>query len=218
MKSSSGKSATRHTPSGEAVPGTEAVPSERVFTIPNALSFLRLLGVGVFLWIILAKVGDGWALLLLVAAGVTDWLDGYLARRLGQMSRLGRVLDPTADRLYIIAVVVGLAVRHTIPWWLVGAVLVRDLVLLALVPALRTRGLTTLPVHYLGKAATFNLLYAFPLLLVGDLDGPVGVLARVFGWAFAIWGIGLYWWAGALYLWQAWRIVTTQPRVVRTHP
>ena len=197
------------------MPMSDQPTGDRVWTIPNALSFVRLLGVGLFLWLVFAKIGDGWALLVLVAAGLTDWLDGYLARRLNQTSKVGRLLDPTADRLYIIAVVVGLAVRHTIPWWLLGAVLIRDVVLLALVPLLRTRGLTTLPVHYLGKAATFNLLYAFPLLLVGDLDGPIGVLARVFGWAFAIWGIGLYWWAGALYIWETWRIFTTMPRVER---
>ena len=174
----------------------------RVWTVPNLLSMLRLAGVPVFLWLVLGPEADGWALALLAVMGVTDFLDGYLARRLGQTSTVGEVLDPVADRLYILAVVVGLALRDVIPWWVALSLPLRDLLLWGLVPLLRTRGYSALPVHFLGKAATFNLLYAFPLLLLGDGDGTVATLANVFGWAFAIWGIGLYWWAGILYAWQ----------------
>jgi cardiolipin synthase len=81
-----------------------------------------------------------------------------------------------------------------------------------LVPFLRTRGYSALPVHFLGKAATFNLLYAFPLLLLGDSEGTIPTLADVFGWAFAIWGIGLYWWAGVLYAWQVRRLLADTDR------
>ena len=137
-----------------------------------------------------------------MVSGVTDYLDGYLARKLDQTSQLGQILDPVADRLYILAVVVGLALRDIIPWWVALSLPLRDLLLWGLVPLLRTRGYSALPVHFLGKAATFNLLYAFPLLLLGDGDGAVATLAKVFGWAFALWGIGLYWWAGLLYAWQ----------------
>ena len=168
----------------------------RVWTLPNVLSLARLAGVPVFLWLVLVPEADGWALLLLMLSGVTDFLDGYLARRLDQYSRLGEILDPVADRLYILAVVIGLALRDIIPWWVALALPLRDLLLWGLVPFLRTRGYSALPVHFLGKAATFNLLYAFPLLLLGDGTGVVAALADVFGWAFAIWGIGLYWWAG----------------------
>ena len=115
---------------------------------------------------------------------------------------VGQILDPVADRLYILAVVVGLAMRDIIPWWVAISLPLRDLLMWGLVPLLRTRGYSALPVHFLGKAATFNLLYAFPLLLLGDGDGVVADLAEVFGWAFAFWGIGLYWWAGLLYAWQ----------------
>ncbi len=173
-----------------------------VWTIPNALSMLRLAGVPVFLWLVLGPEADGWALALLMLSGVTDWLDGYLARKLDQRSTFGEVLDPVADRLYILAVVVGLALRDVIPWWVAILLPLRDLLLWGLVPLLRTRGFSALPVHFLGKAATFNLLYAFPLLLLGDGTGTVAELAQVFGWAFAFWGIGLYWWAGVLYAWQ----------------
>ena len=184
----------------------------RVWTLPNLLSVVRLAGVPVFLWLVLGPEADGWALALLAVSGVTDFLDGYLARRLHQTSTLGQILDPVADRLYILAVVVGLALRDVIPWWAALSLPLRDLLLWGLVPLLRTRGYSALPVHFLGKAATFNLLYAFPLLLLGDGDGTVATLADVFGWAFALWGIGLYWWAGILYAWQVRTLLATTER------
>ena len=185
-----------------------SVRSPRVWTVPNLLSLTRLLGVPVFLWLVLGPEADGWALGLLMLSGVTDFLDGYLARRLDQRSALGEILDPVADRLYILAVVVGLGLREIIPWWVALVLPLRDLLLWILVPFLRTRGYSALPVHFLGKAATFNLLYAFPLLLLGDGEGVIATLADVFGWAFAIWGIGLYWWAGVLYAWQVYKLLT----------
>jgi cardiolipin synthase len=184
----------------------------RVWTVPNLLSMIRLAGVPVFLWLVLGPEADGWALALLAVSGITDFLDGYLARRLGQTSTVGQILDPVADRLYILAVVVGLALREVIPWWAALSLPLRDLLLWGLVPLLRTRGYSALPVHFLGKAATFNLLYAFPLLLLGDGDSTVATLADVFGWAFAIWGIGLYWWAGILYAWQVRGLLATTER------
>ncbi|MDF9715292.1 CDP-alcohol phosphatidyltransferase family protein [Nocardioides sp. ChNu-153] len=190
----------------------ESSRTANVWTIPNVLSGLRLLGVPLFLWLVLGPEADGLALLVLMVSGVTDFLDGYLARRLDQRSPLGEVLDPVADRLYILAVIVGLGLREVIPWWVVVILPLRDALLWCLVPFLRTRGYSALPVHFLGKAATFNLLYAFPLLLLGDGTGVVATLALVFGWAFALWGIGLYWWAGLLYAWQVRRLLaTTEP-------
>ena len=183
-----------------------------IWTLPNALSALRLALVPVFLWLVLGPEADGWALAVLMFSGVTDWLDGWLARRLDQYSVVGQILDPVADRLYILAVVLGLALREVIPWWLAVSLPLRDLLMWGLVPILRTRGYSSLPVHFLGKAATFNLLYAFPLLLLGDGEGVVASLAQVFGWAFAFWGVGLYWWAGVLYAWQVRTLVRTTPR------
>jgi cardiolipin synthase len=184
----------------------------RVLTVPNLLSLLRLAGVPLFLWLVLGPEEDAWALVVLMLSGVTDFLDGWLARKLDQQSVLGEILDPVADRLYILAVVVGLALREIIPWWLAVSLPLRDLLLWGLVPLLRTRGYSALPVHFLGKAATFNLLYAFPLLLLGDGDGTVAMLAQLFGWAFALWGIGLYWWAGVLYAWQVRKLLATTER------
>ena len=185
--------------------------TSRVLTVPNIISIIRLAGVPLFLWLVLGPEADGWALLVLALSGVSDYLDGYLARKLHQTSTLGTILDPVADRLYILATVVGLAWRDIIPWWLAVLLPARDLLLWGLVPFLRTRGYSALPVHFLGKAATANLLYAFPLLLLGDGHGVVAALARVFGWAFAIWGTGLYWWAGLLYAWQVRKLLTDHP-------
>lgn len=200
------------TPTPPPATRVSSVAAHRVLTLPNLISFLRLLGVPLFLYLVLGPEADVLALVVLMASGVTDFLDGWLARRLDQTSELGRLLDPIADRLYILAVVVGLAMRDIIPWWVALCLPLRDLLLWGLVPLLRTRGYSALPVHFLGKAATFNLLYAFPLLLLGDGDGRVAVLAQVFGWAFALWGIGLYWWAGVLYAWQVRKLLATTER------
>lgn len=186
---------------------------DRIITIPNALSVLRVLLVPVFLWLVLGPEADELALLVLVLSGVTDYLDGKLARSLGQTSKVGAILDPVADRLFILAVVIGLGVRDIIPWWLAIILPLRDVFLFSLVPFLRTRGYSSLPVHFLGKAATAGLLYAFPLLLLGDGRGTVADLADVFGWAFAIWGVALYWWGGILYAFQVRRLLTSTDRV-----
>ena len=192
------------------------VQTDRILTIPNLLSFARLLGVPLFLWLILGPHADGWALVLLMVSGFTDYLDGKIARATGQISRLGQLLDPLADRLYIAATLLGLAIRGIVPWWLVVLLLARDLVLAVALGLLKRRGITGLPVHFLGKAATFNLLYAFPLLLLGDGASGTGLtladVARVLGWSFAIWGTALYWWAGILYLEQTRRILRSPRR------
>jgi cardiolipin synthase len=186
--------------------------TSEVWTIPNIISMVRLAGVPLFLWLVIGPEADVWALVVLMISGFTDWLDGYLARRLNQMSKLGEILDPVADRLYILAAVIGLLYRDIIPLWVAILLPARDLFLWCLVPFLRTRGYSALPVHYLGKAATAALLYSFPMLFLGDGDGPAATLAEVFGWAFAIWGIGLYWWAGLLYAWQVRKLMADRER------
>ncbi len=191
---------------------SSGVVGDRVLTVPNAISLLRLLGVPVFLWLILGPEADGAAVLLLVVSGFSDYLDGVIARRWNQVSRVGQLLDPLADRLYILATLVGLGIRGIVPWWLLAVIVLRDLILLVGLARLRRRGIGPPPVHYLGKAATLNLLYAFPLLLLGDGSGSAATVARVVGWAFALWGTGLYWWAGMLYL-QEYRQVGASMRV-----
>lgn len=189
------------------------VQTDRVFTVPNLLSMARLAGVPLFLWLVLSPVFggpslDGWALLVLALSGVSDYLDGKLARRWNQVSSLGRILDPAADRLYILATLVALTWRDILPWWITALLLLREVCLLVAVLLLDRRGYAPPEVNFLGKAATFNLMYAFPLLLLSDGSGSVASLAAIFGWAFATWGTALYWWAGILYVVQVRRLLT----------
>ena len=182
---------------------------DRILTIPNGLSVLRLLGVPVFLWLVLGPHLDAWAVGLLIASAATDWLDGKIARAFNQQSKLGEALDPAADRLYIAATLVALAVRNIIPWWLVGLLAVRELIVAGALGLLKRRlGFGTLQVSFVGKAATLCLLYAFPLLLLGTYAGLFGEITRVLGWAFAGWGTALYWSAAALYLVQTRMLLT----------
>ncbi|WP_330341266.1 CDP-alcohol phosphatidyltransferase family protein [Streptomyces sp. NBC_00557] len=188
------------------------VQTDRVLTIPNILSMARLVGVPLFLWLILrpefgGPKSDGWALLVLALSGVSDYLDGKLARRWNQISSLGRLLDPAADRLYVLSTLVGLTWREILPLWLTGLLLARELMLLVMVGILRRHGYPPPQVNFLGKSATFCLMYAFPLLLLSDGSGWIASLAAIFGWAFAGWGTTLYWWAGVLYVVQVRRLV-----------
>lgn len=188
----------------------EPDPGARIATIPNALSALRLAGVPFFLLLALGPrtaAADAWAVVLLFVAGVTDWLDGKIARALNQQSRLGELLDPAADRLYITATLIALAIRGIIPWWLVALLVVRELVLAASLLRLRGAGYGPLQVSFAGKAATLFLFYAFPLLLLGAHHGTFAEAARIVGWATAIWGTALYWCAAGLYLLQASRLL-----------
>ncbi|WP_369256791.1 CDP-alcohol phosphatidyltransferase family protein [Geodermatophilus amargosae] len=184
---------------------------DRVWTVPNALSVLRLLGVPLFLWLLLGPREDGWAVVVLMVAGVSDWADGKLARVLGQSSRLGALLDPAADRLYIIATLVAFVLRDVVPLWVVAVLVGREVVLGLMLLVLRLHGYEPLQVHYLGKAATFNLLYAFPLLLLAD-DATGAWLAWVqpVAWAFTIWGGALYVLSGVFYVVQVAGIVRAE--------
>ena len=177
-------------------------------TIPNALSILRLLLVPVFLILLLQEQNVA-ALWVLIFASASDWFDGFLARKLNQVTKLGARLDPAADRLYIFATLIGLAVNGNIPVWLAVVVILRDVMLAVTYPILATHGYGPLPVHFLGKAGTFALLYAFPLLLLADIFQNTEHIILPIAWAFAFWGIGLYWWAGAVYVRQVIDLVTT---------
>ena len=189
--------------------------SERYFTLPNVLSSIRLAGVPIFLWAIMAN-HDGLALIVLMLSGITDYLDGKIARTFDMESKLGQYLDPMADRLYILSTLVGLSWRGIIPLWLLVVLLARELVMTIMLLYLRSRGQVGLPVHFVGKAATFNLLYAFPLLLLAHRDDLIGDLARPIGWGFAWWGTALYWLAAILYAIQAKFVLSRLP--ARTKP
>ncbi|HEV7184569.1 MAG TPA: CDP-alcohol phosphatidyltransferase family protein [Leifsonia sp.] len=175
-------------------------------TVPNVLTFFRLALVPVFLTFIVVGE-DALALLVLVVSSITDFLDGYLARRLDQVSRLGQLLDPAADRLYIFAALIGLAWREVIPWWLVAVIVARDVMLAVLGIILANHGFGPLPVHHLGKVATFCLFWALPLLMLGEAFDVLAPFSLPLGWAFALWGAFLYWWAGIVYIGETARVI-----------
>lgn len=187
--------------------GTPAEPvSDRVLTVPNVISLIRLLLVPV-VGVLIVQGQLVAAFVVLVGAGASDWLDGVIARRFHQTSKLGRSLDPSADRLFIFVTIVGLAYQEIIPWWLVAAIVAREVAVGACLPYMMRRTYSGFPVHMAGKAGTFALMYAFPLLLLSDLDGTLGTLAWVAGWAAALWGVYLYWAAGLIYLNQFRQVV-----------
>lgn len=181
----------------------EAIGSDRVLTVPNLLSAIRLAGVPLFLYLLLVRQADGWALAILMISGFTDWADGKLARLLGQASRLGAVLDPIVDRLFVVTTLIGFVVRGIIPWWVAAILIGRDALLALTLPVYRRRGLPPPEVIYLGKAATFLLMCALPLMLAAQGDWSLSTLARPCGHAFLIWGTALYLWTAALYLARA---------------
>jgi cardiolipin synthase len=188
------------------------VISERILTVPNALSALRIALVPVFLVLVLTGL-DLAALVIIVVSSVTDYLDGIIARRFGQITKLGQVLDPAADRLFIFAAVIALAVREVVPWWVVAVIVGRDVFLAILGLVLAQRGYGPLPVHHLGKVATFALFYALPILVLGQAFPQVQEVSDPIGWAFTLWGAFLYWWAGILYLRQTLQLTGPRPRI-----
>ena len=191
------------------------VVSRRVFTIPNVLSMLRLVFIPVFIWVALVPEADGWAFVILAASSVTDWLDGVIARRFNMISRLGQLLDPVADRLFVASTILVLAIREIVPWWLVAVLLLRDVFMAVIQLRVHRRGLEPLPVHYVGKAATLCLLYGMPLLFLTTSDGVVSDVATPLAWAFVIWGTGIYWWSAVLYAEQASAVLTGRRLDVR---
>lgn len=176
--------------------------STRVLTIPNLVSFARLAGVPLFLYLVLGPHEDGWAVVVLAIGGTSDWVDGFLARRLNQTSRLGELLDPLADRLYIVATVVALTIREVIPAWFTVALLARELLLGVCLLVLRRYGYGPPPVHYVGKSATFILLLALPILLLLKVSPGTEFWTYPTGWSLAWWGLVLYWIAALFYVVQ----------------
>lgn len=203
MAGHAGAQHPRHDPAPEL--------SERILTIPNILSFARLLLVPVFL-VLLVQGQDAAALAVLAVSSLTDYLDGYIARRFQQMSRLGQLLDPAADRLYIFAAIIGLATRELVPWWIVAVVVGRDVLLLVLGIVLANHGFGPLPVHQLGKIATFALFLGLPLIMLGQAAPAIAAFSDPIAWAITLWGAFLYWWAGVIYLVETVRVIRI-PRV-----
>lgn len=186
-------------------------PPDRVLTVPNLLSAIRLALIPVFVYALVFAHADGWAVAILMFSGASDWADGKIARALNQSSRLGVLLDPAVDRLYMVTVPVVMAIGGVLPWWFVVTLLVRDGLLAASLPLLRSRGLSALPVTYVGKAATFALMSGFPLVLLGTWDALWSHVIGAIGWAFLIWGLYTYLWAFVLYVVQLALVVRRMP-------
>jgi cardiolipin synthase len=180
--------------------------STRIVTIPNILSLFRLLLIPVFFVLLLAG-HLGWALLLIAVSAITDFVDGYVARHFNQVTRLGQLLDPAADRLFILTTLLGLGLVGVLPWWFIAVIVARDVLLLALGVVLANHRFGPLPVHHLGKMGTFAILFTMPVLLLAAAFPQTAWLALPVGWAAGIWGVFLYWWAGVAYALQAARMI-----------
>jgi CDP-diacylglycerol--glycerol-3-phosphate 3-phosphatidyltransferase len=186
---------------------------DRLLTVPNVLSGLRLALIPVFVYLLLVTHADGWALAILIFSGASDWADGKIARLLNQSSKLGEYLDPAVDRLYMVTVPIALGLRGIVPWWIIAVLLARDVLLAAELPLLRTRGITALPVIYVGKAATFALMSAFPMILGGQFDALWSRVVLACGWAFLIWGMYMYLWSFVVYAVQVVLVLRRMPPV-----
>jgi cardiolipin synthase (CMP-forming) len=200
-------------PQGDPTASPRSTERHGVLTVPNALSVLRLVLVPLFLWLLLVRHADAWATGILMFSGASDWADGKIARVMNQSSRLGELLDPAVDRIYMITIPIAFALRHFVPWWFVVVLIVRDGLLAATLPALRSRGLTALPVTYIGKGATFGLMSGFPLILLGQFGGLWARVVLAIGWGFAIWGFALYLWSFVLYMVQFVMVLRRMPKV-----
>jgi cardiolipin synthase len=180
--------------------------STRIVTIPNILSLFRLLLIPVF-FVLLIFGHFGWALVLIAVSSITDFVDGYIARHFNQVTRLGQLLDPAADRLFILSTLVGLGWVGVLPWWFIAAIVARDVLLLVLGIVLANHRFGPLPVHHLGKMGTFAILFSMPVILLASAVPSTAWLALPIGWAAGIWGVFLYWWAGVAYALQAARMI-----------
>lgn len=192
---------------------TSPAVSTRIWTIPNVLSFFRLLLIPLFA--VLLVTGEyAWAVLVVAVSSLTDFVDGYVARHFNQITRLGQLLDPAADRLFILTTLLGLGWIGVLPWWFVAAIIARDLLLVVLGVVLANHRFGPLPVHHLGKMGTFAILFAMPVILLATAIPETAWIALPIGWAAGIWGVFLYWWAGVAYALQAARMI----REIRVAP
>jgi cardiolipin synthase len=186
---------------------------DRVLTVPNALSIVRLVLLPVFLYVLLVAHADAWAVGILMFTGASDWADGKIARLANQSSRLGELLDPLVDRIYMLTIPIAFGLAGFVPWWVVTVLIGRDVLLAFTLPALRSRGLTALPVTYIGKAATFCLMSGFPLILLGQFNGLWSRVVLAIGWGFLGWGLAAYLWSFALYVIQFAMVLRQMPKV-----
>lgn len=172
--------------------------TDRVLTVPNVLSVIRLATVPVFLYLFVT--GREEAAVILYAAGAwTDFFDGYLARRLGQVSEAGKLLDPLADRVFIIALALALVAVDALPWWLAAAIVLRDIVLLGVWPLFERRGVGRVQVNFIGKTATASLFFGLTWLALSETDFGWASFSEVVGMVFVGAGAVLYYLSAGMY-------------------
>ncbi|MCU1393696.1 MAG: pgsA [Ilumatobacteraceae bacterium] len=189
-------------PEGPPEPATDPTPADtnRILTIPNVMSLIRLCCIPLFLYLLFGRDNRAGAAWLLGGLGATDWIDGYIARHFNQVSELGKVLDPTADRLMFIVALIGMIVNHAGPGWFYALVLIREALFGGTVLIATIAGMKRFDVTYLGKLATFLLMFALPGLLIGSSDLGIHVVFEVAAWLLAVPGIIISYYTAIAYV------------------
>ncbi|WP_420796436.1 CDP-alcohol phosphatidyltransferase family protein [Bifidobacterium magnum] len=184
-----------------------------VFTVPNVISMFRILSIPIIAYLVVKHMMIA-SLVLLAVSAASDGLDGLVARKFNQVSKLGQILDPIADRLLIFCSVLALCVGRVIPWWMLVFVALRDVTMGVLILVLAQHDYGPLPVHFVGKAGTAVLMVAIVSLMVAEINPALPPLhmLHLFAIACAVWGIALYWLAGIIYLRQGIELIVKDRR------
>ena len=183
-----------------ATDGGREAGLDRIWTVPNVVTFLRLACIPLYVWLLFGDKNQVGAALLLAVLGTTDWIDGYIARRFNQVSTLGKVLDPVADRLLVVTAVVTITIHGAVPVWFGAATLAREVVVSGAVLLLASFGAARIDVLWVGKAGTFALMTAYPLFLVSNGTSRWQVVLGVVAWIIGLCGLALAWVAAASYV------------------
>jgi cardiolipin synthase len=187
---------------------------DRILTAPNVITMVRLLCIPLYLWLLFGAHRQIAAAVLLALLGATDWVDGFVARRYGQVSTLGKVLDPTADRILVGTAVISIMIYGAVPLWFGLATIAREVLVSAMVLLLASLGAARIDVLWVGKAGTFGLMFAYPTFLLGDGTAGWQEPIRIIGWLTGLVGLGLAWWAAGSYIGPA-RRALRQGRAAR---
>lgn len=173
---------------------------DRIFTLPNVITMVRLVCIPVFVWLLFGAHEQTAAAILLAVLGATDWVDGYVARHFGQVTTLGKVLDPTADRLLVGTGVISIMVYGAVPLWFGIATIAREVLVSVMVLTLASLGASRIDVLWVGKAGTFGLMFAYPTFLLGFGNASWQDPIKVIGWVTGIVGLALAWYAAGSYV------------------